>query len=334
MITHHQLRTFLAVARTGSLTRAARELSATQPTVSLQLNALRKFLGTPLFERPGGRFRLTAAGERLRRYAEESVAGLRSLQQDVALLQGNLAKPLQGSLVGPLAIGFTYVLSRYVMPSVLSRFLEEFSGVEVHLTVDVPEPMFSALLRNSLDVAYLINISIPSGLTVERLCEEEFVVFASSRHPLAGRRLVTPQELATHPFVASLSPPLRTLIDAKLRGAGVTPRIAAEALHHDAIKKLVDRDFGYSMLIKAAVADELATGQLVALRLDGPPIATDLVAVYRTRPTISPVIREFIDFTRRHLVNRDRDVIGVPARRAVPTKDLVRSTPRRRRRRR
>jgi hypothetical protein len=87
------------------------------------------------------------------------------------------------------------------------------------------------------------------------------------------------------------------------------------------------------MLIKPAVADELATGQLVALRLEGPPIVTHLVAAYRTRPTISPVIREFIDVIRRGLPNRDRDVVGTPTRRPVAAKTLARSTPRRRRRR-
>jgi len=333
MITYHQLQTFLAVSRTGNITKAARELKAKQPTVSLQLRALRRFLGIPLFERPGGKFQLTPAGERLRHYAEESVTSLRSLQQDIALLKGNLARPLQGSLVGSLSVGFTYVLSRYVMPAVLSRFLEQFSGVEVHLMVDVPEPMFSALLRNSLDMACLINTSIAPGLTVETLCEEELVVFVSPRHRLAGRPRVAPEELSPHPFVASQSPPLRAFIDAKLRDVGVTPRVAAEALHHDTIKKLVARDLGYSMVIRSAVADELAAGQLVALKLDGPPLVADLVAVYRTGPSVSPVVREFIDFTRRELLNRARDITGVPVTPAVEATRTVRSTPRKRRHR-
>lgn len=334
MITYHQLQTFLAVARTGNVTRAARELNAKQPTVSLQLNALRRFLGTPLFERTGGRFRLTAAGERLRRYAEESAAGLRSLQQDVALLKGNLVRPPQGGLVGPLNVGFTYALSRYVMPPVLSQFLEQFPGIEVHLTVDVPEPMFSALLRNSLDVACLINTFIPSGITAEKLCEEEFVVFASPQHPLASRPRVEPEDLSTYPFVASLSPPLRAFVDAKLREVGVTPRVATETLHHDAIKKLVALDFGYSMVLRSVVADELKTGQLVALKLAGPPIVSDLVATYRTRSPIPPVMQEFIDFTRGALLERARDTAGPLVGRLVGAKGRPRSTRRKRRSRR
>lgn len=306
MITYHQLRTFLAVARTGSITKAGRELNASQPTVSLQLQALRKFLGSPIFERSTGGFRLTPAGEKLRRYAEGVLGGLRSLQQDVAALEGTAA--------GPLAVGVTFVMSRYVLQSAMSRFFEQFPAVEVQLYVEFPESLFSGLLRNSLDVACYIDVPGPAGLTVETLCDEEFVVFASRHHPLAARRRVAPEELTSHPFVASVSPALRTLIDAKLREAGVTPRIAAEARHHDAIKKFVERGLGYSMLVRSSVADELTSGRLVALKLDGPPILARLVAAYRPRPA-PLLVREFIDFIRNELLHRDGTVGEEPARR-------------------
>jgi DNA-binding transcriptional LysR family regulator len=324
MITYHQLQTFLAVARTGSLTKPARELNATQPTVSLQLHALRKFLGTPLFERPGGRFRLTPAGERLRHYAEEAVGGLRSLQQDVGMLKG--------SLTGPLAVGATFVMSRYVLTLTVSRFLEQFPGIELQLYVEFPEPLFRGLLANSLDVICYINVPAPPGLTVERLCEEEFTIFVSSQHPLAGRRRVAPDELSKQPFVASVSPALRALTDAKLRGAGVTPRVMAEARHHDAIKKMVECGVGYAMLIKPSVAAELASGRLAAVKLDGPPILAELVAAHRSRPAISPITREFIDFIRADLLNRNRDATGEPLGRATANSP-VRSTRGKRRRR-
>src|ERR1700693_5772294 len=106
MITYNQLRTFLAVTRTGHLTKAARELHTSQPTVSLQLGALRKSLGIALLERHENGFRLTPAGEKLRRYAEDVLDGLRILRQDI--------EALKGSLGGPLAVGTTFGVSRYV----------------------------------------------------------------------------------------------------------------------------------------------------------------------------------------------------------------------------
>ena len=64
--------------------------------MSLQLRMVRRFLGMPLFERPGGQFRLTAAGERLKRYAEDAIAGLRSLEQDVGLLKASEGRRIHG----------------------------------------------------------------------------------------------------------------------------------------------------------------------------------------------------------------------------------------------
>ena len=160
-MTYHQLRTFLAVARTGSLTRAARELNASQPTVSLQLRALGKSLGTTLMERGDGGFRLTPAGEKLRRYAEETLSGLRVLQQDVAALKGRVA--------GPLAVGVTFVMSRYVLPATLSRFREQFPEVDLQLHVEVPEPLFTSVLAKTVDVACYLKVRTPPGLTVEPL---------------------------------------------------------------------------------------------------------------------------------------------------------------------
>jgi DNA-binding transcriptional LysR family regulator len=308
MITYHQLRTFLAVARTGNLTKAARELNASQPTVSLQLHALRKSLGAALLERPGGEFRLTPAGEKLRRYAEEVLGGLRILHQDI--------EALKGSLAGPLAVGATFAMSRYVLAPALSRFRAQFPDVDLQLHVEFPEPLFNGLLADTLDVGCYINVRTPPGLTIERLCEEELSIVASPDHPLAGRRHVTAQELSGQALVAPVPSPLRELIDAKLRRAGLTSPVVAEGSHHDAIKKLVEQNVGYSMLIRASVVDELANGQLVALRLDGPSILCELVVAFRPRPVVSPLVLAFTELVRAEL-NRTPDVTRLGAGRSA-----------------
>jgi DNA-binding transcriptional LysR family regulator len=294
MITHHQLRAFLAVVRAGSITKAARELHAKQPSVSLQLNALRKFLGPPLFERPNGRFQLTPAGEKLRRYAEDVLGGLRTLQQDMAAIQGGVA--------GPLTVGLTYLLNRYVMPCPISRFIERFPGVGVDIHVEFPEPMLDGLLRNSLDVMFYIKGPIMPGVSIESLCDEPFETFVSPGHTLARRRRVEPEELARYPFVAPASPSLRALIESKLRAIGIVPRVGAEARHADAIKKLVGNGHAWSVVIRSAIADELKAGRLVALRLAGPPLVAELAAAYRSHPAPSMLVSEFVAFIRADLL--------------------------------
>jgi LysR family transcriptional regulator, low CO2-responsive transcriptional regulator len=319
MITYHQLRTFVTAVRTGSLTRAARELHLTQPSLSLQLRSLTRYLDAPLFERYRGRLRLTPAGEKFRPYAEEALAGLRILQQDIESLNGRLA--------GPLAVGATYVMSRYVLPSTLARFLEQYPGIDLQLHVEFAEPLFGELSANALDIMCYIAVPTPPGLTTEVLGRDEFIVFASPRNPAAGHGRVTPRQLSQQPFVAPASPSLRALIETKLRNAGVTPRVAAEGRHHDTVKNLVDRHGGYSMLIRASVADELASGRFVALSLGGPPMTAELVAAFPSRPVSSPLVREFIQFVRADLnPNRDSGVRQSPRTPATrrPTLPAVR----------
>jgi LysR family transcriptional regulator, low CO2-responsive transcriptional regulator len=293
MITYNQLRTFLAVARAGSLTRAARELRASQPTVSLQLRALRRSLGAILIERPDNGFRLTAAGEKLRRYAEETLGGLHTLQQDIQALDGTLA--------GPLAVGLTFLLSGHVLPPALSRFRGQFPGVDLQVHVDLPEPLFDGLAGNTLDVACYLRVRTRAGLTVEPVATEEFVIFASPAHPLAGRRRVTPEELSEHPFVVLTLEPFRELLESKLCAAGVKPRLVVETRNHDAVKQMVEGNAGYSILIRPLVADELARGQLVTLNLEGPPILGEIVVAYATRSVVPPLVAEFVRFLRAEL---------------------------------
>lgn len=297
MITYHQLRTFLVVVRAGSLTKAARELNATQPTVSLQLRALQRFLGSRLLDRAGSGFRLTTAGEKLLRYAEDALGGLRTLQHDIAALNGSIS--------GPLGVGVTFMVNRYVLTSTLFRFREQFPDVNVQLHVEFPESLFHALTANILDVICYLNVRTPPGLTVEPVGVDELVIVVSPEHPLARRRRVTPQEISGQPFIAPIRSPLRDLIESKLREVGVTPQAAAEGTHHDAVKKLVERNLGYAALIRTAVADELASRHLVALKLAGPPILSEVVVAYRSRTVVSPLVREFIRFVRTDLA-RDR----------------------------
>ena len=297
MITYHQLRTFLAVARTGSLTRAARELSASQPTVSLQLRALRKSLGTTLLERSGNRLQLTAAGEMLRRYAEETLGGRRILEQDIAALKGSPS--------GGLTLGATFILS-YLLPSVSARFRAQFPGVVLQLHVDSPEELFEHLLAGTLDVACYIYLRTPSGLTVEAVGEEEFVIIASPQHPLARRRHVKPEELSGQPLVVPRVGLFRESLEDKLRTLGVSPGAATEVRNYDAVATMVKQNAGYALHVKRSVTADLAAGKLVVLHLEGPPILTQIVAAYRSRPTAPPLIQEIIPFLRAEL----RDALG------------------------
>jgi len=308
MITFHQLQTFLVVARTGSLTQTARELGASQPTVSLQLKTLARLLGGPLVERHGRGVRLTRAGESLRLYAREVLDGLRALREHVQALNGGQA--------GSLALGASATTGGYILPSILGRFRARFPQVEIQLHVDSPEHLFRDLLAHALDLVFSVGVRVPSGLTVEPVCDEELAIIVSPRHPLARRRRIIARDLSSQPLVTSLpGAPFRELVEEKLREAGVTPRVTIEARHPEAMKKLVENDMGYSLLFRPSVADELRSRRLVALRLHGSPIMGQLIMAFRPHPVPSPLVRQFVQFVRAELVTPRRQ--RVTSRRMV-----------------
>jgi DNA-binding transcriptional LysR family regulator len=79
--------------------------------------------------------------------------------------------------------------------------------------------------------------------------------------------------------------------------------VAGEGPHQDAVKKLVQRNAGYSLLIESVIARELASRRLVALKLDGAPFPTDVEVAYRSPPSVSPAVRHFIEFMRKALAS-------------------------------
>src|SRR5512147_2193750 len=87
----YQLRTFLAIARTGNLTRAAAILATSQPAVSAQLRALEEELGVALFSRTPRGMELTRAGETLRAKAEQVVAQAAELSAMAGAMAGKAA---------------------------------------------------------------------------------------------------------------------------------------------------------------------------------------------------------------------------------------------------
>jgi LysR family hydrogen peroxide-inducible transcriptional activator len=181
----------------------------------------------------------------------------------------------------------------------LPRFRAQFPGVTIQVHVDRPGPLFTQLLAETLDVVCFLRVRTPPGLDLEPFGQEELVIIVSSRHRLARRRRVSAEELSGERLIVGYISPFREMVKAKLHAAGVIPQEVEEVENYETVKEqLVARGTGYSMHVKRMVATELATGQLVALRLEGPPLLGELVVAFRSRPATPPLIQEFARFLR------------------------------------
>ena len=147
------LESFLAVARCGNLTTAARELHVTQPGLTARLQRLEAELGTELLVRLPRGVRLTAAGRALLPYAERAVE---------SLAQGSAAvRDLVRGTGGRIEIGAAPAVSTYVLPRALQRFAAEHPAVSLGVRTGHSEELLELVLSEGIQVASCAPFAIP-----------------------------------------------------------------------------------------------------------------------------------------------------------------------------
>lgn len=189
----HQLRYFHTVARAGSFTRAAEELGIGQPSLSQQIRALEKSVGTPLFERLGRSVRLTAFGEALREPAQ-------NILRQVAMAQNSLADLREG-VCGRLRIGVIPTILPYWIAPRITDFQKAFPEVDVQLVEDSTARLVEKLQSGDLDIAVAsLPVKNPDIICSE-LFREPLFLAVSKGHPLADKSAVDLRAFVDEPLL-------------------------------------------------------------------------------------------------------------------------------------
>jgi DNA-binding transcriptional LysR family regulator len=275
------LRTFHAAYRTGTLTAAARLLGLSQPTVTTQLRALEAAIGQPLFHRNARGVAPTAAGNDLARRLDGPLDALAEVAADLGRAPSLAGRTLR--LGGPAELTTTRAL-----PALADTML---AGVAVRFRLGLADELIAELVGGHVDLAISAVRPRRSGLHVEPLCDEEFVLVASpvmaatldadllaaqparalARAPLLAYAEDLPVVRRWWRHTLGVAPPKRAaLVVADLRGL----RAAAVA------------GAGVTVLPRYLCADDLTAGRLVALvETDDPPINTLYLATRSERRT-------------------------------------------------
>ena len=243
-----QIEVFLAVMEHSSVTRAAEKLFLSPGAVSLQLHNLAAELRTELFVRSGRRIVPTEQAARLAEHAREVVRRVREIQQDFSNLPDDDSRPFH------FATGATTLIHRLGGP--LRMLRKRFPQADIHVTVAATEGIVAGLLERRFDLG-LISLPCPQKeVTILPLFEEELLVLRPARRPGSSGSVhtVRPEELAAASFLLyPKSSNMRSMIDHFFHDLGINPRVIMEADDTEAIKRLVEAGFGYSILPQFAL---------------------------------------------------------------------------------
>ncbi len=261
----HQLRIFHAVAEHGSYSRAAAALYLSQPGVSLQVKALEKSIGLPLFEKVGRSLHLTEAGKELLGYSEK----IFGLLEETRLVM----EELSGGRRGTVKVAASTTAGIYVVPPVLGAFHRDFPGIKLTLDVLNRFTVQKRLLDNEVDMAVMGLIEDAHDLEVAQFVPNELVVIASPRHPMAQRTNIPVAELSDETFLLREAGS-GTRIDTQrlFEGRDLKLNVGMELRSSGAIKQGVAADLGIAVIPQGAIELEIDAKRLVVLDVVGFPV--------------------------------------------------------------
>jgi len=251
-----QLRAFCHAARTGSVSAAAEKICLSQPTVSLQIQALEREFATVLFERRGPKIRLTPEGELLYELAQPLVEGMDKLHETFSLQCGRVD---QGTL--DIAAGESTIL--YILPEPIRRFNERYPGIDVRLHNVTGRDGLAMLRADEVDLAVGSMLEVPDDVTYRPVVTYRPTLITPAGHPLSKKSDVKLADIARYGLIL---PPrhLSTwrLVDLVFSQHDLAYKVTLEAGGWEVIKKYVELGFGISIVTDVCLTGDESLGRV------------------------------------------------------------------------
>ncbi|MDM0028354.1 LysR family transcriptional regulator [Variovorax saccharolyticus] len=279
-----QIRSFLAVAETGSVTRAAQMLHVVQPAVSRQLKVLEDELGVPLFDRDRQGMLLTDAGRTFAERAGRALAELDSARLEV--------RPARGALIGSVGIGLLPSSCDLLAAPLAMAVRSKHPGIQITFTVGFTDHLSRWLEEGEIDAALLYDPPASSKLSSTPLLLEPLCVCGIPAFGLDADDPLPIEVLGDHPLVIpSRKHGLRALVDRTCAQSQVRMTVAAETNAQAVHKALVIQGMGLGVMPRVAIRDELKSGLLTAALIDHPSFVRTIALALPTTRKTSPAAR-------------------------------------------
>lgn len=257
-----QLRTILAIAETGSLTKAAELLHIVQPALSRQLKQLEDELGAPLFERNRLGMVLTAPGRRFVHQVRESLKGLNQAKADIASAATNL--------MGSVAIGMLPGLAAALAGPLVTTLQRQYPDLKVRIATGFSDFLQDGLEDGKLDICLMGDYLQSELLQTSPVFTEPLYVAGLPGCGLAQSTPINLVEVSKMPMVVPEARSLRNVIDRACTIIGVNLNLVAESDNTAVILDLVERGVGYTILPVMPITTMLKEGRIVGAPIISP----------------------------------------------------------------
>jgi DNA-binding transcriptional LysR family regulator len=243
-----QLRGFCLAAQTGSMSRAAEKMFLSQPSVTLQIQALERELDTKLFDRKGPKIELTHDGEMLFELAQPLVNGFANLESEFNDRRNSIE-------TGRLSIAAGGSTIQYVLPSFVDKFVQAYPNVDLRLVSVTGKDGLAMLHAGEVDFCVGPMLDIPEDIEFHPIVAYDSVLITPKGHPLSKRRQVLPRHISKFPLIL----PPRHLstwrqVEYVFAQEGLPYEVRLEVGGWEVIKKYVEIGLGISIVMSICIS--------------------------------------------------------------------------------
>lgn len=283
--TLNQLRIYLKITQTLSITKSAEQLNLTQPAISIQLKNFQQQFDYPLIEIIQRRIHVTALGKEIALAAESIISEIDNINYRSQNFKNNLAGHLRISIVST---------GKYIMPYFLSDFLK--NNVNIDLTMDVTNKskVIQSLLDNEIDFA-LVSI-LPDDIQVEKfnLIPNELYLVGNKE---VGPEIKIEEQLASTPFIfREKGSGTRQVMEKFITRNKIKIKKKLELTSNEAVKHAIISGLGYSIMPLIGIRNEIQNGLLKIIPIKGLPLKTTWQLIWLKEKRLTPIAESYLKY--------------------------------------
>jgi DNA-binding transcriptional LysR family regulator len=288
--TFNQLRIFLKICQTQSITKASAALHLSQPAVSIQLKNFQEQFEIPLTELVGRKIFITDFGKEIAIAAENILNQVHAINYKTQAHKGQLTGRLKFSIVST---------GKYVMPYFLTDYLKQHEGVELLLDVTNKLKVVESLQKNEVDFS-LVSV-LPDNIKFEKieLMQNKLYVVCNTKQ-VFKKKLYDKKLFEELPLIyREQGSGTRQTMEKFIQKNNLPVRKKMELTSNEAVKQAVIAGLGCSIMPLIGIKNELQNGELQIVPVKGFPIKSVWNLIWLKGKNHSPVASAFLNYLKK-----------------------------------
>ena len=280
------LEVFLSVCDHNNMTKAARALYMSQPSVSLTIAELEKEYDVKLFERLNHRLFLTAAGARLESYARHILNLSEQARKELSDLRQ----------AGSVRVGASLTTGTYLLPGLVAAFSRQHPDVYVFTQVDNTNVIEKLILEDRLDLGLVEGPTFSPDIVEKTILQDQLVIISSPEHILARRKNLSAKDLEGMKFlIREPGSGTRLIFENAMMEAGVSWKSAGIYNNTESIKHAVRFNLGLAVVSRISIEYDKPNDQLITLEIPDVKLARHFNCIYHRQKFFTPAMQAMLD---------------------------------------